>query len=413
MMFNYTKVSVYAICYASVVIMLLSCFNQLDRENIKRKMWTYLGNGDCEWTGSAPFADDADPYGTLFVGYPASGMRVTWQHTEAITGTQLRDDFFALEFPKIGLVKTQYPHYEGIWSYGSDLDQTILLIRNPRWAIPSYHTLINEIGYAHSWEVAYEELENVFTRRAPMEDWIRWRDYRINDEIILWGYYIDFYMSDGDKYWMDYDFERNGMLPFRLLNDTDRPWEKDYHCIHDIDCYPKVVISYERLRDANDGPIELTKIASALRGKEGIDVIPEDGIECLWHETWIHTPEPSNDNRDNNGLPREAYTFTIQQLTMIKDKLEEMKIKYSTGSWTNNNNAIALVENFDSYLINVQGELNDLNANPPPTPAPDAGYLLELKKWYNSKGKGNRYDKSKLEGTGIWDMISGFYPDDS
>eukprot|EP00548_Thalassiothrix_antarctica_P020457 CAMPEP_0194194038 /NCGR_PEP_ID=MMETSP0154-20130528/75362_1 /TAXON_ID=1049557 /ORGANISM="Thalassiothrix antarctica, Strain L6-D1" /LENGTH=475 /DNA_ID=CAMNT_0038918427 /DNA_START=680 /DNA_END=2107 /DNA_ORIENTATION=+ len=455
---------VYALCYLFCLSLLLVHFNSSgikDKMNTKRQLWNYLGGGDCEWTGSSPFGSDADPYGTLFVGYPASGMRVTWQQTEGLTGMQVRDDFFELQYPKIGLVKTQYPHYEGIWSYGSDLDQTVLLIRNPRWAIPSYHTLINEIGYAHSWEVAYEELDNVFTRRAPMSDWINWRDYRlweeiilwgnyidfymsdgekywseydfdeeldnvftrrapmsdwINwrdyrlwEEIILWGNYIDFYMSDGEKYWSEYDFERNGQWPFYFLNETQRPWPQDLHCQHDIECVPKEVISYERLRDPIVGPEELRKIANVLRGKDEINVIPDDGIECLWHQTWLHTPCPSNDDRA--GPPREAYKFTTPQLISIRDKIVEYKAKYSAAQWVGNSNAIAIVENLSEYLIEIQGEIDELTANPPPTPAPDANYLLEVQDWYKSKGKGNRYDPTELKDKGIWDFISGFYPE--
>jgi len=377
--------------------------------NTKRQVWNYLGDGDCEWSGSSPFGSDADPYGTLFVGYPASGMRVTWQQTEGLTAMQVRDDFFELQYPKIGLVKTQYPHYEGIWSYGSDLDQTVLVIRNPRWGIPSYHTLLNEIDYAHSWEIAYEELDNVFTRRAPMSDWINWRDYRLWEEIILWGNYIDFYMSDGEKYWSEYDFERNGQWPFYFLNETQRPWPQDLHCQHDIECVPKEVISYERLRDPIVGPEELRKIANVLRGKNEINVIPDDGVECLWHQTWLHTPSPSNDDRA--GPPREAYKFTTPQLISIRDKIVEYKAKYSAAQWAGNSNAIAIVENLAEYLTEVQAEIDELTANPPPTPAPDANYLLEVQDWYKSKGKGNRYDPTELKDKGIWDFVSGFYPE--
>jgi len=404
------RATVYALCFLSFSVLVLYNFGQLDQVNTKRRAFVYLGNGDCEWTASTPFGADSDPYGTLFAGYPASGMRVAWQQTEGITGNEVLDDFFRLDLPKIGLVKTQFPHYEGIWSFGSHLDQTILVIRNPRWAMPSYHTLLSEIGYAHTWELAYDELPNVFTKRPPMEDWTIWRDYRFNDEIILWGYHIDFYMSNGSKYWMDYDFERNGQWPFRLLNDTDRPWDRDNHCVFDLDCFPKDVISHERLIDPITGTAELQKIANVLRGKDGVRVIPRDAIECIWHETWIHTPTPNNDDRA--GPPREAYNFTIPQLEKMKSKLEEMKDKYSTGNWVGVSNAIALVENFENYLIEVTGELDELNANPPPTPAPDPGYAMEIQQWYNSKGKGNRYDKAKLQAWGVWDLISGFFPDE-
>lgn len=378
------------------------------RQN-NRELWTISGDGvNCEWTGSSVFDPDSNPYGTLFASYPASGMRIAWQYAEAITGKQLRDDFFALQFPKIGLIKTQYPHYEGIWSYGDSLDQVILVIRNPRWGIPSYHTLLSEIGYAHTWELAYDELDNVFTRRAPMEDWIKWRDYRIDDEINLWGHHIDYYMGNGSQYWMDEDFERNGQWPFPFRNATDRP--QDSHCAHDMDCIPKRIISYDRLSDPIAGPDELRKIADTLRGvNPDMVVIPDSYMDCIWHETIIHTPEPSNDNRDLGGLSRTAYNFTLPQLTALKEKVEEYKDKYSMGTWTTDQNAIDLVSNFNEYINEFELEIAERTANPEPTPAPDAGYLLELQDWYKSKGKGDRYDQEKLETMGIWDQVSSFY----
>jgi len=412
-MMKYKKVAVLVICSFAVLYHTIQSGTidtiQRDLVSTERKLWNYFGNGQCEWTGSKPFDVDSDPHGTLFASYPASGMRVTWQQTEGLTGSEVSDDFFRLNFPKIGLVKTQFPHYEGIWSYGNLLDQTILLIRNPRWAMPSYHTLLSEIDYAHTWELAYDEIPNVFTRRAPMEDWLKWRDYRFDAEIILWGYHIDFYMSGGEQYWYDEDFERNGQYPFRLLNDTDRPWKKSYHCVHECDCYPKDVISYERLKEVTTGPNELRKIANVIRGKAGIDVIPDDAIDCIWHDTWVKTP--NNNNDDRLGPPREAYNFTIPQLEKINDKLVEMRDKYSTGSWVNNSNAIALVENFASYIDGVTDELDSLYVNPPPTPAPNADYFQEILAWYQSKGKGNRYDKAKLQARGIWSKLAGFYPE--
>ena len=69
------------------------------------------------------------------------------------------------------------------------MDQVLLLIRNPRWALPSYHSLIYEIHYAHDWETAYKYLHQTFVARAPLENWIKWRDYRFEDEINLWCWY--------------------------------------------------------------------------------------------------------------------------------------------------------------------------------------------------------------------------------
>lgn len=38
-------------------------------------------------------------------------------------------------------INSSWPHEEGKWSWGKQMDQVLLLIRNPRRAIPSYQTL--------------------------------------------------------------------------------------------------------------------------------------------------------------------------------------------------------------------------------------------------------------------------------
>eukprot|EP00548_Thalassiothrix_antarctica_P015639 CAMPEP_0194175630 /NCGR_PEP_ID=MMETSP0154-20130528/9636_1 /TAXON_ID=1049557 /ORGANISM="Thalassiothrix antarctica, Strain L6-D1" /LENGTH=372 /DNA_ID=CAMNT_0038889503 /DNA_START=125 /DNA_END=1239 /DNA_ORIENTATION=- len=368
-----------------------------DNSSQRRKVSIDLGNGDCEWTSSYAMFDHIGnarrPFGTLFASYPGAGMRIAWQQTEGVTGIEVRDDFFRLSYPKLGLVKTQYPHYEGIWSYGENMDQVVLVIRNPRWNIPSYHTLLSELNYAHTWELAYDELPNVFTKRAPMEDWIKWRDYRYSDEINLWGMHIDYWMENGTKYWEDYDFERNGQYPFKFLNKTEQT-KQDYNCAFNCDCIPKVIVSYEHLKNPITGPDQLKKIAGVLRGKRNMTVIEDEAINCVWHDTWIHTPAPSNAARDKNGLPAAAYNFTIVQMETMEAKLIEYRDKYSSGIWIENSNAQYLVENFEEYLTEVSVEIAERKANPQPTPAPYAGYAKEIQDWYNSKGKGNRYDKA-------------------
>eukprot|EP00546_Thalassionema_frauenfeldii_P014024 CAMPEP_0178929746 /NCGR_PEP_ID=MMETSP0786-20121207/20805_1 /TAXON_ID=186022 /ORGANISM="Thalassionema frauenfeldii, Strain CCMP 1798" /LENGTH=154 /DNA_ID=CAMNT_0020606105 /DNA_START=73 /DNA_END=534 /DNA_ORIENTATION=+ len=85
-----------------------------------RKISIDLGNGNCEWTQAEALGEDSEPYGTLFASYPASGMRIAWQQTEGITGIAVGDDFHlggTSAYDKVGLIKTQYPHLEGIWTY--------------------------------------------------------------------------------------------------------------------------------------------------------------------------------------------------------------------------------------------------------------------------------------------------------
>eukprot|EP00957_Ditylum_brightwellii_P126714 9657876-Ditylum_brightwellii.AAC.1 len=223
------------------------------------------------------------------------------------------------------------------------MDQVVLVIRNPRWAIPSYHSLLHEIHYAHDWQTAYEYLHNTFQYRAPFENWIKWRDYRFDEEIDLYMWFIDFYMESGTQYWMDLDFERNGQWPFRYLTDSEK--KQDLHCVYDLDCFPKAIVTYEHLVDPNTGPAELTRIARVLKGKPGMDgVVGPDAVSCVWDQTWKQAKLPFNNNRDKGGRGAEEYKFTETQMEKMIDKLEFMIFKYSTGyNWEGHPLAMDLV----------------------------------------------------------------------
>jgi len=388
-------------------------------EMIERKISVDLGGGNCEWTDAVPAGKDANIYGTLFASYPANGMRVTWQHTEGISGVRVGDDFHLGEKPYVnersGLIKTQYPHLEGIWSWGSNMDQVVLVIRNPRWAIPSYHTLLHEIYYAHDWETAYKYLNNLFNFRAPIDKWIKWRDYRFDEEIDLWMWHIDFWMEGGTQYWMDLDYERNGQYPFRYLTQFEKDTrDKDLHCIYDMDCFPKAVVTYEKLIDPDSGPSELTKIAEVLRNKEGMEgLVGENAIACVWHQTWEQAKYPFNSNRDKSGPRAQEYLFTVKQMEKMLKKLLFMIDKYSSGHWANHPLAMDLVASFNMYFEEVTTELEEKeNTAAPPTRAPTPEYHKELITWYSALGRGNRYDKAKVQQMyGFWPLVAHLYKD--
>jgi len=213
------------------------------------------GGGECEWTEAEPLGANYSGAGMLLAAFPGSGTRLVWQHAEGLTGVQVGDDFdcFSAEIESMrGIKKTQYPNLEGIWSWGHILDNVVLIVRNPRWAIPSYHTLLSEIHYAHDCETAYKYLHRLFTMRPSVEDWIHWRNYHFHEEVYLWKVFIDYWMEDGKQYWMDYDYKRNGQFPFRWLNESEM--KKDAHCIYDLDCIPKAVVAYENLQNNITGP---------------------------------------------------------------------------------------------------------------------------------------------------------------
>jgi hypothetical protein len=75
------------------------------------------------------------------------------------------------------------------------MDQVILLIRNPRWAIPSFHALRHELNYASTWESSFLRIGFVYTDRPAVNIWQEWRDANFEIEIDKWVEYIDFWMQ--------------------------------------------------------------------------------------------------------------------------------------------------------------------------------------------------------------------------
>ena len=106
----------------------------------------HIGGGDCLWTPDVPLGSGETSetvYGTLITRYPASGIRLFWQETKGLTGMMVSDDFnFSPNgLAHVGIKNTQYPNFEGIWSWGGEMKQVLLILRNPHLAIPYYHTL--------------------------------------------------------------------------------------------------------------------------------------------------------------------------------------------------------------------------------------------------------------------------------
>eukprot|EP00548_Thalassiothrix_antarctica_P018390 CAMPEP_0194195004 /NCGR_PEP_ID=MMETSP0154-20130528/75894_1 /TAXON_ID=1049557 /ORGANISM="Thalassiothrix antarctica, Strain L6-D1" /LENGTH=260 /DNA_ID=CAMNT_0038919487 /DNA_START=585 /DNA_END=1364 /DNA_ORIENTATION=+ len=243
-----------------------------------------------------------------------------------------------------------------------------------------------------------------------MANWIKWRDLKFEEEINLWAWHIDFYMEEGAQYWQDLDFERVGQKPFHFNTEMPKPWATDPHCIYDLDCFPKAVISFEKLLNHTTGPSELRKIANVLRGKKNMTVIKDEAIGCIWEESFIHARAPNNFNRNTGGLPAAAYKFTNAQMRSILDKLNFMRNKYSQGKWTNIPVAMDIVSVLDDYIADVEQEFVQMVIDPSPTPAPNSDYHQNLVDWYESVGRGNRYSVDKVrQMRGYWPLVKHLY----
>jgi hypothetical protein len=62
-----------------------------------------------------------------------------------------------------------------------------MMIRNIRTSMIEYHDILWDIGYAKTWDVATENIDNLYGEQPPVEDFYEWRDLRVMDEIHWYG----------------------------------------------------------------------------------------------------------------------------------------------------------------------------------------------------------------------------------
>ena len=182
-----------------------------------------------------------------------------------------------------------------------------------------------------------------------------------------------------------------------------------------MDCFPKAILIYENILSREAGPGELAKIVQALDGKKGMDsVVGVDAVDCIWNATWVHAKYPFKSNRNEGGNSAEVYVFTPKQMERMMEKMQFMIDRYSTGKWTTEPLASTLVDSFTRYYNEISDELTEMrNTESEPTMAPNPAYHQSLVDWYASLGRGNRYDKSKVQAMfWFWPQVKHLYDDD-
>eukprot|EP00804_Cyclotella_cryptica_P004669 CCRYP_018228-RA/>CCRYP_018228-RA protein AED:0.40 eAED:-0.12 QI:0/0/0/1/1/0.75/4/0/286 len=145
----------------------------------RRGLSLNLGGGHCKW--QPPINEvptNIDFHKTAIVGFPFMQM-------EALTGWPAKDewDFVYLGDSNHPFIKANYPHHEGIWGWGTNADQVVLVIKNIRKTLVEYHDILWDICYAKTWDEATLHLDKLYGERPPLEDFYEWRDLHIIDEI--------------------------------------------------------------------------------------------------------------------------------------------------------------------------------------------------------------------------------------
>jgi len=344
---------------------------------IRRKLVTDLGNGECEWVDGVDVDQDLQPselFSTAIVAFPGAGKRIAFLQLEALTELNTRDDFWPpTNITKYAFFKTQYPHHEGTWGWGDKCSQSVYLLTNPKMALITYLFILHEIHYAKTVPEAYINLDRVFTLRAPIDDWVKWRNERVNAEIHWWSWHIDYWMEGGllrDMFTHELTTSRHFdriMAPTVYTEAELRNWqseltnvepEYDSHCHGgDMnDCSPTAIASYEKMMDPSTGPQEVAKFTSVIEGKAGINFVAQVARQCAWEQIVIHKASGRRDARDREGPPLQDYDFEASQLLEMTSEIERIRDKYSVGQWSSNTVAQDLVGYMNEYLAAYEAD---------------------------------------------------------
>lgn len=302
--------------------------------DIARRMSKYLGGGRCEWTPPEKLDSSVPIQTTMLVSYPGSGKRLTWRLIEALTGDVAGDDWnHSEEGLHVTSLKTSYPHPEGDWSYGDQkkMHQSILLLRNPRYALPSFHTMRHELNFSDNFDDSHLRLNYTYTERSSVAEWENWRDHYFDMEMDRWGWVVEFWMQNGVRR------GDGGALGWILRGDPGNERYYDPRCGRDIpDCRPVRVLSFEKFYDPLEGVAETSKLASAMVGLDGVGVIEEEGWPCVYHETLKKAetePRFYNTNRDGYGPAREAKKFTHRQLYIMMTEIDRLRNQFADANY--------------------------------------------------------------------------------
>ncbi len=212
------------------------------------------------------------------------------------------------------------------------MDQVLLLMRNPRRAIPSYHTMRWELDYAMDWYSSYLRIPDTYRERPTVERWELWRDAKFHTEIEAWFFFYDFWMQGG---FMEYQNETHT----KCLN-------------MEIECHPQEVVDFENLY--TDAVTEdFLKIGSVLDASKNVDVISSQARECVLHNVFNRTNHQDlNMHQASRPYPElpEEYKFTLGQLDKIFNRTIELRDKYIEEPYSFKPHAGDFVNILNSYL---------------------------------------------------------------
>jgi len=348
------------------------------------------GDGTCKWMPPAyEIPEFLNFYKTIIAGYPSGDKRLAYMQLEGLTGWSAKDewDFEFLGMSNHPFIKVNYPHHEGNWVWEDVGDQVIMVLRDMRQSMMEYHDILWDIGYAKTREEAYSKIDDLYRTVPPhIEQFLKWRDERVMDEIHWYGWFIDYWMEAGllrdifthkittTEHWdllmNSEDLNKKGVKYDTIVGNTTVTPVYDPNCLNNVSggCQPVQVISAARLYDLEAGPAEGRKIALALKGKEGIDqyLIDESVWECIWRELVVNK-KGYKTFQDREGLDQRDYNFGPEMLEEMVVELTRLIDKYSSNvppdNWYELQTAKDLVDMLTENRASIELELVEVNSH--------------------------------------------------
>ncbi|KAL7463427.1 hypothetical protein ACHAXS_003794 [Conticribra weissflogii] len=209
--------------------------HHLESSSSHRRLSVALPDGGCQITWpEKPAPGTAVTYAA---SYPGCGARMTWNLVEALTGLWTGDDWNNNGRGRdVVTVKTHYPQSNGILvDFNDEIKRAFVVVRNPLKSIPSF--------FNHIYEMRNHL--PVHSQRAPVDEWVKWRDHYLDIEIDEYKKFM--------FYWMDRYTPEN-----------------------------RLVITYEGLTDDLIGGEVTKSLARFLGQAEGVNPIAEESVPCVW-----------------------------------------------------------------------------------------------------------------------------------
>jgi len=323
---------------------------------------------NCEWVEPKMLnqSDSNDDFfSTIIVSYPGSAKRAAFLQLEGLTELLTTDDY-DLKIgkrdpdPRYAFIKTQYPHHEGIWSWGARGNQTVYVLQNPRMALQTYMFLLHEIQYSNGWLTSHLNIPNTFTTRPSVDEWETFKRDRFIREVNSWSWHLEYWMDNGllrDIFTHDLtspEYMDGIMNPSIYTQAELESFQRglsvvnatfDKHCVEDAEgvegdmpyCMPVAIVSYEKLMQESTGPTEVGKLAAVIQNQASMNVAGESLWECVWRKVVIEkdTGVRVDSDRDGPESPTmDSYSFTTEEVETIIGELERLKEKYSTSQLT-------------------------------------------------------------------------------